>query len=106
MTIRTVPLLAAAALVITGGATGADARTAAGVTTHRCGSTAAANGGKAMNIAARKVGCKTAKAVARRANGKPAFNASGFSCHMITGTYLCTKRGTKQTIGFNYRKSS
>jgi hypothetical protein len=73
--------------------------------TNKCGNVATSNGAKAQYIRAYKVGCKTAKAVARRANGKKSFTASRFTCQKTGPTYLCTKPKSKSTIVFTYKKS-
>lgn len=101
MTTRTVPLLAAAALAAA--AVSVPAHAAGIPKTNKCGTIATKNGGKAQYIRAYKVGCKTAKTVAGRANGK-AYAASSFSCRPTGPLYLCTKRGSKQTVVFAYKK--
>jgi hypothetical protein len=73
--------------------------------TNKCSSVATSNGGKAQYIRSYKIGCTTAKAVARRANGKKSFTASRFTCQKTGQTYLCIKAKTRATIVFTYKKS-
>lgn len=74
--------------------------------TNSCGTIATSNGGKARYIRAYKVGCVTAKSVARRAAGKKSYTASRFTCRLIGATYLCTKPKSKSkpAIVFTYKK--
>jgi hypothetical protein len=105
MTTRTVPLLAAVAVLAGAVPTALAATPPPGNKTVKCGNANTANGGKARYIRANKVACTKAKAIARRANGK-AYKTSGFSCITSSGIYLCTKSGSKQTVAFQYKKPS
>ncbi|HET6509350.1 MAG TPA: hypothetical protein VFG42_21310 [Baekduia sp.] len=101
MTTRTaVPLLAAAALAVAA----VPAHGAGIPKTNKCGTVDTRNGGKAQYIRGFKVDCKTAKAVAGKANGKVSFKASGFTCRLTGKTYLCGRSGSKQTVVFTYKK--
>lgn len=101
MTSRTGSLLAAVVLTAV---VAAPAQGAGIPKTNSCGTVATKNGGKARYIRSYKIGCKTAKAVAGKANGKKSFTASRFTCRLSAPTYLCTKAASKQTIVFTYRK--
>jgi hypothetical protein len=105
MTTRTVPLLAAVAVLAGAVPTALAAPLPPGNKTVKCGTINTSNGGKARYIRANKLACTKAKAVARRANGK-AYKSSGFSCITNGSTYLCTKSGSKQTVAFQYKKPS
>jgi len=108
MTTRTVPLLAAALLAACTTTTTAFAATPppGAQNTKKCGNVATSNGGKARYIRASKTNCTTAKAVAKRAKGKN-YSASGFSCNLVSGIYLCTKSGGKKgSVVFQYKKPS
>lgn len=103
MTTRTAaPFLAAAALAVA--AVPALAPAAGIPKTNNCGTIATSNGGKAQYIRAYKVGCTTAKAVARRASSRKTYSASGFTCQVSGWTFLCRKGGNKRAIVFTYKK--
>lgn len=102
MRIRIVSLMTGAAFAVTLAVVPAQA---AGLPkTNKCGTVATNNGGKAQYIRGYKIGCVTAKAVAKRAAGKKSFTASRFTCQAIGATYLCTKPKSKSTIVFTYKK--
>lgn len=93
----TTALLTAATLALAG----AGPATAASAT--KCGNVKTSNGGQARSITVRKVSCKSARAIAKRANGRN-YKAYGLTCRPLVGLYLCSKPGTARTVGFAYRK--
>jgi hypothetical protein len=95
----TTALLAAATMALAGA--GAGPATAASAT--KCGNVKTSNGGQARSITVRKVSCKSARAIAKRASGKN-YKAYGLTCRPLVGLYVCTKRGTTKTVSFGYRK--
>jgi hypothetical protein len=107
MTTRTVPLLAAAALLAASSTAFATSPPPGAQNTKKCGNVATRNGGKARYIRASKTNCTTAKAVAKRANGKT-YRSNGFGCTLIGNTYLCTKKSgkTSYSVVFQYKKPS
>lgn len=105
MTTRTAPLLAAAALLAASTTAFAASPPPGAQNTKKCGTVTTKNGGKARYIRTNKLACTTGKAVARKATGK-AYRASGFTCTPVSGTYLCTKSGSKSTVVFQYKKPS
>ncbi len=102
MTTRNVPLLAAA--LLSAAAISVPAAAQGATQARQCGSAKTANGGRAQQIKAQKTTCKTARAVARRANGKRSYKASGFSCRSAGPVYSCFKAGTTQAVLFAYKK--
>jgi hypothetical protein len=97
-------MLAAAALAVA--AVPALAPAASVPKANHCGTIATSNGGKAQYIQAYRIGCTTAKAVARRANGRKTYVASGFTCKVSGWTFLCRKDANKRAIVFTYKKPS
>jgi hypothetical protein len=95
----TTALLAAATLALAG----AGPATAASAT--KCGNVKTSNGGQARSITVRKVSCKSARTIAKRANGRN-YKASGLTCRSLAGLYVCSKPGTAKTVSFAYRKPS
>ncbi|CAA9498058.1 MAG: hypothetical protein AVDCRST_MAG30-1745 [uncultured Solirubrobacteraceae bacterium] len=94
---------ACAALPTAAVATSGDAEptaTAAG----KCGSVTTRNGGTAKYIYAVKVACRTARRVAKRANGRR-YSTVGFTCRPRSGgIYGCNNPGTAKGIGFSYSR--
>jgi hypothetical protein len=95
----TTALLAAATLALAGA--GAGPATAASAT--KCGNVKTSNGGQARSITVRKVSCRSARTIAKRANGKN-YKASGLTCRSFAGLYMCSKPGTAKSVAFAYRK--
>jgi hypothetical protein len=95
----TTALLAAAAASLA--LAGAGPATAASAT--KCGNVKTSNGGQARSITVRKVSCKSARAIAKRAKGK-SYKAYGLTCRPLAGLYVCAKPGTAKTVSFAYRK--
>ena len=104
MTTRIAPLLAAAALLAASTTAFAASPPPGAQNTKKCGNVATTNGGKARYIRASKTNCTTAKAVAKRANGR-SYVASGFRCNLTAGIYLCGKSG-KRSVVFQYKRPS
>ncbi|HWI71710.1 MAG TPA: hypothetical protein VNT55_07125 [Baekduia sp.] len=100
-TVTTTTALIAATAALALGAAGP--ATAAG--SKKCGNVATRNGGKAMYIYAKKITCRSARTIAKGANGKT-YKSSGFTCRPIAGLYGCFKPGTSKSVGFAYHKPS
>lgn len=106
MTTRTVPLLAAAALLAASTTAFAASPPPGAQNTKKCGDVTTANGGKARYIRASKISCATAKATARKANGK-SYRTSSFACQNSGTIYRCVRLGTKPgSFAFQYKKPS
>ena len=69
----------------------------------KCGNVKARNGATAKFVYGNKVGCKTARRVARRATGRT-YRAYGFTCKVNARLYGCSKPGTSKGIGFSYER--
>jgi hypothetical protein len=100
-TVTTTTALFAAAATLALAGTGP--ATAAGAA--RCGNVKTNNGGKARSITVQKVSCKSARTIAKRANGK-IYKASGLTCRPLGSLYACVKPGTARTVSFAYLKPS
>lgn len=72
----------------------------------QCGTLKADDGGAVTSLMATHVGCRTARTVARRAHGQKTYRAGGLTCRGVSGLYICTRRGTRQSVVFVYRKAS
>jgi hypothetical protein len=70
-----------------------------------CGNVKTTNGGTAKNIHAQRISCTSARAIAKKANGK-IYKASGFTCARTAGAYVCFKKGSTRRILFIYNKPS
>jgi hypothetical protein len=100
-TVTTTTALIAATAALALGAAGPVAAAAP----TKCGNVKTRNGGKAMYIKAQKISCTSARAIAKKANGKT-YKSSGFTCRALAGLYGCSKAGTTKSVGFSYRKPS
>lgn len=100
-----IPLAVAAIGAIAVPVTGAGA-VSRGVQPHRCGSLTTSKGLQVRSIVATRVGCKTGKAVARRATGKRTYKASGFTCHTFGTAYVCARNKPQASITFTFKKRS
>jgi hypothetical protein len=103
ITVTTATALIAATGALALGAAGP--ATAAAAAAKKCGNVTTRNGGKALYINAQKLSCRSARTIARRANGKT-YKSSGFTCRSLVGLYSCTKPGTSKNVAFSYRKPS
>lgn len=93
----TTALLAAATMALAG------AGPATAASASKCGTVKTSNGGQAWSITVRKVSCKSARAIAKRASGR-SYKAYGLTCRPLAGLYVCAKPGTARTVSFAYRK--
>jgi hypothetical protein len=100
-TVKTTTALLAATAALGLGAAGP----ATAAPSKRCGNVATSNGGKALAVRANKLSCASAKAIAKRANGKT-YKSSGYTCRELAGLYSCTKPGTSRSVSFGYRQPS
>lgn len=98
----TTALLAAAAATAALSLAGAGPADAGG--SAKCGAVRTTNGGSARNVIAIRISCKSAKAIAKKANGRT-YKASGFTCRSFSGLYACSKPGSVKSVAFAYRKS-